>query len=158
MRNLSGRHGAVIALLVLSLVWGSNWIIMKSVLAYIGPITFSLYWMLLGLTSVTAGLQCIYMGILAQIFFDYSGETTKSWFSVFSYTRTVFISAAVFILGVALTGALLAHYVSHQFLLAPEARVNHFGVTGLLLMIAGFMTFTFTLLLHSTAVAVWRRP
>ena len=31
-------------------------------------------------------------------------------------------------------------------------------VTGLLLMIAGFMTFTFTLLLHSTAVAVWRRP
>ena len=41
MRNLSGRHSAVIALLVLSLVWGSNWIIMKSVLAYIGPITFS---------------------------------------------------------------------------------------------------------------------
>jgi drug/metabolite transporter (DMT)-like permease len=41
MRNFSGRHGAVIALLVLSLVWGSNWIIMKSVLAYIGPITFS---------------------------------------------------------------------------------------------------------------------
>ena len=36
--------------------------------------------------------------------------------------------------------------------------VNHLGVTGLLLMIAGFMTFTFTLLLHSTAVAVWRRP
>jgi hypothetical protein len=25
-------------------------------------------------------------------------------------------------------------------------------------MIAGFTTFTFTLLLHSTAVAVWRRP
>jgi len=25
-------------------------------------------------------------------------------------------------------------------------------------MIAGFTTFTFTLLLYSTAVAVWRRP
>ena len=35
--------------------------------------------------------------------------------------------------------------------------VNYLGVTGLFLMIAGFVTFTFVLLLHSTAVAVWRR-
>jgi glycosyltransferase involved in cell wall biosynthesis len=124
----------------------------------VGPITFSLYWMLLGLTSVTVGLQCIYMGILAQIFFDYTGEITRTWFSRFPYTRTVIISAALFTLGVGLTGMLLAYYVRHHFLLTPDATVNHFGVMGLLLMIAGFMTFTFTLLLHSTAVAVWRRP
>ncbi len=124
----------------------------------IGPITFSLYWMLLGLTSVTVGLQCIYMGIIAQIFFDYSGGITKRWFALFPYTRTVLLSAGVFTLGIVLTGALLAYYVRHKFLLLPDAAVNHFGVTGLLLMIAGFMTFTFTLLLHSTAVVVWRRP
>ena len=39
-------------------------------------------------------LQCIYMGILAQIFFDYSGEATKRWFARFPYTRTVAIAAA----------------------------------------------------------------
>ena len=39
--NLSGRRGAVLALIVLSLVWGSNWIVMKTVLGYIGPMTFS---------------------------------------------------------------------------------------------------------------------
>jgi len=31
---------------------------------------------------------------------------------------------------------------------------DNLWVTGLLLMIIGFMTFTFTLILHSTAVAV----
>lgn len=41
MFNTQDRRGALLALLVLSLVWGSNWIVMKSVLAYIGPITFS---------------------------------------------------------------------------------------------------------------------
>ncbi|MEP6485375.1 MAG: DMT family transporter [Rudaea sp.] len=41
MLNTSGRRGAVIALVILSLVWGANWIVMKSVLAYSGPITFS---------------------------------------------------------------------------------------------------------------------
>jgi drug/metabolite transporter (DMT)-like permease len=41
MVNTTARRGAVIALVVLSLVWGANWIVMKSVLAYIGPITFS---------------------------------------------------------------------------------------------------------------------
>jgi glycosyltransferase involved in cell wall biosynthesis len=124
----------------------------------VGPIVFSLYWMLLGLTSVTLGLQCLYMGILAQIFFDYSGEITKAWFARFPYTRTVLLSAATFLLGVCFTGALLVYYIRHQFLMTPEATINHYGVTGLLLMIAGFMTFTFTLLLHSTAVVVWRKP
>ena len=41
MMNLSGRRGAVLALIVLSLVWGSNWIVMKTVLGYSGPMTFS---------------------------------------------------------------------------------------------------------------------
>ena len=123
----------------------------------VGPITFSLYWMLLGLTLATLGLQCIYMGILAQTFFDYSGAITKRWFERFPYTRTVFLSAGLFAVGMGFTGALLAYYVRHQFLLAPDAAVNHLGVTGLFLMIAGFMTFTFTLLLHATAVAVRRK-
>ena len=35
------RRGALIALGVLSVIWGANWIVMKSVLAYVGPLTFS---------------------------------------------------------------------------------------------------------------------
>ncbi|HXN33195.1 MAG TPA: glycosyltransferase family 2 protein [Polyangiaceae bacterium] len=123
----------------------------------VGSVVFSLHWMLLGLTLATLGLQCIYLGILTQVFFDYSGETTKRWFERFAYTRTVLIAAGLFTIGLALTGWLLVYYLRHQFLLSPEGPANYLGVTGLLLMIAGFMTFTFTLLLHSTSVVVWRK-
>ena len=124
----------------------------------LGPVTFSLHWMLLGVTLLTLGLQCIYLGVLAHVFFDYSGESTKRWFARFPYTRTVGVSAAMFTLGVGLGAWLLAAYVHNGLQLAPDMPVNHLGVAGLVLMIAGFMTFTFTLLLHSPAVVVWRRP
>ena len=125
----------------------------------LGPITFSLHWMLLGLTLATLGLQCVYLGILAQIFFDYSGETTKRWFARFPYTRTVLAAAGIFAAGLALTGWLLVYYVTHGLRLdgAAAVYVNHLGVTGLFFTIAGFVTFTFALLLHSTAVVVWRK-
>jgi hypothetical protein len=123
----------------------------------VGPVEFSMHWMLLGLTLATLGLQCIYMGILTQTFFDYSGETTKRWFARFEYTRTVLIAAGLFALGFALTALLLVNYVRHQFILVEGTKLNYLGVTGLLLMITGFMTFTFTLLLHSTSVVVWRK-
>jgi glycosyltransferase involved in cell wall biosynthesis len=124
----------------------------------IGPFVFSLHWMLLGVTLVTLGLQCIYMGILAQVFFDYSGEITERWFARFPYTRTVVLAAATFALGFCLTCWLLVYYVHHHLRLPSDVAANYLGVTGLALMIAGFTTFTFTLLLHSTAVIVWRDP
>jgi glycosyltransferase involved in cell wall biosynthesis len=123
----------------------------------LGPITFSLHWMLLGLSLSILGLQCIYMGILTQVFFDYSGDVTKRWFKRFSYTRTVALSAGLFAAGVVASGMMAVSYMRNGYLLHEGSAVNHLGVTGLLFMIGGFMTFTFTLLLHSTAVAVRRR-
>jgi glycosyltransferase involved in cell wall biosynthesis len=121
----------------------------------IGPITFSLHWMLLGVSLALLGLQCIYMGILAQVFFDYSGDVKAKWFRRFSYTRAVAISAAVFTLGLSFAVILTAKYLQNGYSLPPTT--NNLGFTGLLLMIAGFMSFTFTLILHSTAVAVRKR-
>jgi len=123
----------------------------------VGPITFSLYWMLFGVTLATLGLQCVYLGVIAQVFYDYSGERTRVWFRRFPYTRTVGIAAALFFAGLVLTTALVVTYVRHHFRLEDGEMLNHLGVTGLFLLIAGFMTFTFTLILHSTAVVVWRK-
>ena len=123
----------------------------------VGSIVLSLHWMLLGVTLATLGLECIYLGIITRVFFDYSGETTRRWFSRFPYTRTVLVAAGAFFLGLLLTGWLLVYYVRHDFLLSPDAAANYLGVTGLLFMIAGFTTFTFTLILHSTAVVPWRK-
>lgn len=123
----------------------------------LGPVTFDLHWMLLGLSLSTLGLQCVYMGILSQIFFDWSGETTAKWFRRFPYTRTVGIAAALFAAGLGCGALLTRAYVHNGYHLLPGAAVNNLGATGLLLAIVGFMTFTFTLILHSTAVAVRRK-
>ncbi|MGH8090137.1 MAG: DMT family transporter [Rudaea sp.] len=41
MSTDAARRSALIALGILSLVWGFNWIVMKAVLAFVGPLTFS---------------------------------------------------------------------------------------------------------------------
>jgi glycosyltransferase involved in cell wall biosynthesis len=121
----------------------------------LGPITFSRYWMLLGLSLFVVGLQAVYMGILSQVFFDYSGAATQKWFQRFRYTRAVAVSVVLFLVGLIFAGSLTLEYVRNHFWLPPDT--NNFGLIGVLLMIAGFMTFTFTLILHSTAVAVRRQ-
>jgi hypothetical protein len=67
----------------------------------------------------------------------------------------VAVSGALFALGLGFAVNLTLSYFHHGLSL-PEST-NNLGVTGLLLMIAGFMSFTFTLILHSTAVAVRNR-
>ncbi|HZP66737.1 MAG TPA: EamA family transporter [Rudaea sp.] len=41
MNDAASRRSALLALAVLSLIWSYNWIVMKAVLAYAGPLTFS---------------------------------------------------------------------------------------------------------------------
>jgi hypothetical protein len=122
----------------------------------VGPITFSLLWMLLGVSMAVLGLQCVYMGVLSQVFFDYDGGATARWLRRFSYNRMVALSAVLFIVGLLLGGTLTVTYVRNGFKLIEGATVNNLGVAGILFAIFGFLTFTFTLLLHSTAVAVRR--
>ncbi len=123
----------------------------------IGAITLSLHFMLLGLTATVLGLQCVYLGILAQIFFDYPAERTKRWLRRFAYTRTVLASAATFLSGIALCCPLVLRYVRWNFRLPILGAPNYMAVLGLMLIIISFMTFTFTLLLHATQVALRNR-
>jgi glycosyltransferase involved in cell wall biosynthesis len=123
----------------------------------VGPITFSLHWMLLGMTLALLGLQCVYMGVLAKVFFDYTGETTAKWFRRFSYTKMVILSGVVFAVGLACEFMLTRLYLELGLRLPEGHPASHLAFTGLMLMIAGFMTFTFTLILHATALAVRRR-
>jgi glycosyltransferase involved in cell wall biosynthesis len=123
----------------------------------VGPITFSVHWMQLGVSLVVVGLQSVYMGILSQVFFDYTGEITKRWFKRFPYTRTVLASAVLFAAGLVMGVFLVVDYVRNGYRLSIVFKSSYLGVTGLMLTIAGFLSFTFVLLLHSTAVTVWRR-
>ena len=119
----------------------------------IGPITFNLYWMLIGLTLSVLGLQSIYFGCLAHVFLDYTGRARQRWRHVFRYTRTVIASGVAFAAGLGLAAALLIYYLTHDFSLPDTTSVlDHLAIVGLLFMIIGFSTFCFTLLLHATEV------
>ncbi|WP_407935721.1 glycosyltransferase family 2 protein [Jatrophihabitans cynanchi] len=123
----------------------------------IGHVTFSLYWMLIGLTLSVLGLQSVYFGCLAHAFLDYTGRARQRWQRLFRYTPSVLLSAGMFVLGLGLAATLLVHYVAHDFRLpATSSVVDHLSITGLLLMIFGFSTFCFTLVLHATEVRYGR--
>ena len=112
--------------------------------------------MLFGVSMAILGLQCVYMGVLSQVFFDYDGAATARWFRRFPYNRMIALSGLLFAAGLVLGGALTVNYFENGFRLLAGSTVNNLGVTGILFAVFGFMTFTFTLLLHSTAVAVRR--
>jgi hypothetical protein len=83
---------------------------------------------------------------------DYTGDARRRWLGLFPYTRTVLLSAAMFLVGAIPVGLLVTEFISTGLRLPPVGSVHHAAVTGLLLMMAGFMTFAFTLLLHSAAM------
>jgi glycosyltransferase involved in cell wall biosynthesis len=119
----------------------------------IGPITFNLYWMLIGLTMSVLGLQSIYFGCLAHVFLDYTGRARQRWRRLFRYSSAVITSGVIFAAGFALSAAVLVRYLTHDFSLPdPASTIDHLGITGLLFMIIGFSTFCFTLVLHATEV------
>jgi glycosyltransferase involved in cell wall biosynthesis len=118
----------------------------------VGPITFSLYWMLAGFTATLVGLQAVYFGAIARILYDFTGAARRKWLARVPYTRTVLMSAAVFVSGIALVLPIVVTYLRHGLALPPEwGPIEYMAVTGLLFIIAGFLTFVFTLLLHAAA-------
>ncbi len=124
----------------------------------IGPVTLSLFTMLVGVVATSIGLQSYYLGQLARLTYDYSGQVKSRLLDRWRYTRTTLVA-----LGMGLTGAILTiPYVvmffegGFDFTTEPITQV-HLGVLGLLLMIAGFETFTFTLLLHALSMPRWDR-
>jgi glycosyltransferase involved in cell wall biosynthesis len=118
----------------------------------LGPITFSLYWMLSGFTATLLGLNGVYLGCVARILYDFTGASRQRLLRWFPYTRTALISAALWLAGVALTVPLIVLYVRDGLVLPVGVRLESYqAVTGLLLIITGFSTFVFTLLLHAAA-------
>ncbi len=123
----------------------------------IGPIHFSLYWMLLGTTLAIAGLQAFLLGCVAQVFFDYRGQAGRRWLKLFPYTRTVIVASVIGVAGIACTIPLVYYYLSHHGQLTVHAATqDRLGVAGLMLIVIGFSLFTFTLVLHAAALATRR--
>ncbi len=117
----------------------------------VGGLHLSLYTMLFGLTLSLLGLQSFFLGCFAQVLHDYTGRARRRWLRVFSYTRTVLICAAAFVAGSVGPILLLVDFIHRGGALVANTTA-YLAVTGLLIVIMSFMTFTFTLLLHAAAL------
>jgi len=116
----------------------------------VGPVTFSLFWMLLGLTLSVVGLQCVYLGLLAQVPFDFGGGRAQRLLERFRYNRAALLSGLSVLAGICLCMPFGIRYISDGLsftgLVAP---LGHLAILGLLLATIGFQTFTFTLVVHA---------
>jgi glycosyltransferase involved in cell wall biosynthesis len=120
-------------------------------------VTFSLFWMLFGMTLAITGLQAFLLGCVAQILFDYQGRARRRWLTLFSYTRTVIGAAVLTCGGLACIVPLCIYYLSHHGSLSLRATLqDHLAVVGLTAIVSGFSLFTFTLVLHGAAIATQR--
>ena len=120
----------------------------------LGAITLSLYWQLLGVVMVTAGLVGFLAAVIAKLLFDYTGRERSRWLARFRYTRTVSIAAGISLLGIGLLIPLVVLYLSNDYEL-PEASStqSHLAVSGAMCVLVGAVLFVFTLLIHAAALA-----
>jgi glycosyltransferase involved in cell wall biosynthesis len=123
-------------ILTLSLVGGSYQIL---------GVELNLHWMLLGLTLTTLGYSALQFGVLARVFYDFDPEFTRSVLCLVTYERGVILGAVLGAIGIVLNAILVVVWLRSGLQLA---EFYHPGILGLLLLILGFQTFTFTLLLQ----------
>ena len=122
----------------------------------IGSVTLSIFSQLLGLTLAVLGLQSFYLGRLATIFYDYSGANRRRLLDRFPYNRSVGAAFGLMAVGVGLAVPLTARFLRGGLAFEDDVvPLNHLAVTGLLFGIAGFATFTFTLVLHAAVLPRW---
>jgi len=111
----------------------------------IGSVGLGLYWLLFGVTCVTLGYSSIQIGVLARVMHGLRPRSLNKLHRVLSYDRGMFLSASAVFVGIVLLGILVYQYLTSKFRLF---EISHPAIFGLLLIIVGFQTFCFTLLLE----------
>jgi glycosyltransferase involved in cell wall biosynthesis len=114
----------------------------------VGEFDLSLNWSLLGTTATTVGYTLVWLGVLARVHTDldpaYTDRTLRRW----SFDRGATVAFALAGVGVVLNAILVVTWVDQGFALR---EIYHPVVFGLLLIVLGFQTFAFTLLLQLVA-------
>lgn len=124
----------------------------------IGPVVLSTNWMMLGLTMAVLGLQSFCLGCIVQVLYAYSTRSTSRWTRLFAYDRAMIVSAGLIALGAALCVPLTRQYIDMGLTLPASTNPNaHLALTGLLLLICGFLVFTNTLVIHAASLRVRAR-
>jgi hypothetical protein len=111
----------------------------------IGAVGLDLHWMLLGLALSLLGYSALQLGVLARVHYNFSPRMRERLLRTVTIGRGALVATALVAVGLALDGILLADWIREGLRLN---ELSYFGVLGLLLIILGFQTFTFTILLQ----------
>lgn len=108
-------------------------------------IGFDLHWMLFGVVIATVGYGAAQLALLARVFYDFNRAFTARLLNVVTYNRGVAASMLLVVVGAVPNVVLAVHWFSHGLRLSA---FQYSSILGLLLIVFGFQTFGFTLLLH----------
>jgi glycosyltransferase involved in cell wall biosynthesis len=136
-------------------------LLLSLTLGVVGPFTvagvgINLHWMLLGIACTILGYSCVQVGIIARIMHGLRSGIAGSAQRLLTYNRGMIATGICMLVGLLLLGSLVWHYIHAGMRLE---QISHHGILGLLLVMLGFQTFGFTLLLEmSQRVLVRREP
>ncbi|HEX3318697.1 MAG TPA: glycosyltransferase family 2 protein [Solirubrobacteraceae bacterium] len=114
----------------------------------VGRFSLSLNWSLLGLAAATIGYTLVWLSVLARVHTDLDPAYTDRKLRRWSFDRGASAAFLLAAAGVVLNAILVATWISQGFALG---EIYHPVVFGLLLVVLGFQTFAFTLLLTIVA-------
>jgi hypothetical protein len=112
---------------------------------HIFGIGLDLHSMLLGIVLSVLGYSALQLAVLARVHYDFEPSYTSRWLTTLSYNRGMLLSFVLLLLGLIPNAVLLGHWIAHGLKLSD---INHPALFGLELIVLGFQTFAFTLLLH----------
>ena len=132
---------------------------LSTALAVLGPFTLggigiNLHWMLLGITCATLGYSCLQIGIVARIMHGLRSGIAGPVQRWLAYDRGMLAAGACVVAGLLFVGRLGWHYIQGGMRLE---QISYPGIYGLLLIILGFQTFGFTLLLEMAQRVIAKR-
>lgn len=113
--------------------------------ASIGPVGFNVYMLLFGVTLVVFGYSFIQVGILARNQHQLRDGIEKFISKNLNYDRGMIAAGSLFLAGLAIDMKFLISYIDNGYIVQALAKPAIFG---LLLIILGVQTFSFTLLLE----------
>jgi len=111
----------------------------------LGPVALSEHFMLLGVTLASVGYMAVGLGMFARVYHDFDPQYTAAVLRKCSYNRGMVVAAVLSATGLIADAWLLVNWLTSSLRLPGFSFP---GVVGLLLLILGFQTFAFTLILH----------
>jgi glycosyltransferase involved in cell wall biosynthesis len=115
----------------------------------VGSFSLGLHWSLLALVLTMLGYSALQLATLARVHHDFEPRFADRVLRLVSYNRGICTAFVLFVAGLIPNIVLVVDWISGGLSLD---EVSHPAVFGLTLIVLGFQTFAFTLLLHSLAI------